>query len=99
MKVVSISITSKNLVCCVRAVFTQIAFYSDSFFAGMKYYEENNINTIQANATNSEKDSNRPFDSADAEKGDNNTLPEHRKSCEMTNDDLSLFQGRRSAKT
>ena len=41
----------------------------------MKQGEENNVNAIQANTTNSERDSNRPFDDADAEKGGDNTLP------------------------
>ena len=34
----------------------------------MKQGEENNANNIQANIANSERDSNRPFDDADAEK-------------------------------
>ena len=41
----------------------------------MKQGEENNVNNIQANATNSERDSNRPFDDVDAEKWGVNTLP------------------------
>ena len=40
----------------------------------MKQGEENNVNAIQANTTNSERDSNRPFDDVNAEKWGDNTL-------------------------
>ena len=41
----------------------------------MKQGEENNVNAIQTNTINQERDSNRPFDDVDAEKWGDNTLP------------------------
>ena len=53
---------------CKNGVHPNRILYVRVSLQKMKQGEENNVNAIQANTTNSERDSNRSFDDVNAEK-------------------------------